>query len=78
MMPEAIVAAARRLVVLFWGTLTRGQDYAHQQPSLTGQKLRRREIAAGAPVREGKPSACRSPTRNAPCRKGARRPDACS
>ena len=26
--------------------LTRGQDYAHQQPSLTAQKLRRLEIAA--------------------------------
>src|SRR5439155_20460152 len=36
--------------------LTRDQDYAHQQPSLTAQKLRRLEIAAGAPVREGKPS----------------------
>ena len=29
--------------------LTRDQDYAHQQPSLTKQKLRRLEIAAGAP-----------------------------
>jgi transposase len=36
--------------------LTRGQDYAHQQPSLTAQKLRRLEIAAGAPPRKGKPS----------------------
>jgi transposase len=53
---KAIVAAARKLVVLFWCMLTRGQDYAHQQPSLTAQKLRRLEIAAGAPVRRGKPS----------------------
>ena len=29
--------------------LTRSQDYAHQQPSLTKKKLRRLEIAAGAP-----------------------------
>jgi hypothetical protein len=29
--------------------LTRGQDYAHQQPSLTRKKLRRLEITAGAP-----------------------------
>jgi hypothetical protein len=29
--------------------LTRGQDYAHQQPSLTKKKLRRLEITAGAP-----------------------------
>ena len=36
--------------------LTHGQDYAHQQPSLTAQKLRRLEITAGAPVRKGKPS----------------------
>ena len=53
---KAIVAAARKLVVLFWCMLTRGQDYAHPQPSLTAQKLRRLELAAGAPVRKGKPS----------------------
>jgi transposase len=53
---KAIVATARKPAVLFWCMLTRGQDYAHQQPSLTAQKLRRLEIAAGAPVREGKPS----------------------
>jgi hypothetical protein len=29
--------------------LTRGEDYAHQQPSLTRKKLRRLEITAGAP-----------------------------
>jgi hypothetical protein len=28
--------------------LTRGEDYAHQQPSLTAEKLRKLEIAAGA------------------------------
>jgi transposase len=53
---KAIVAAARKLAVLFWCLLHRGQDYAHQQPSLTAQKLRRLELAAGAPVRKGKPS----------------------
>jgi transposase len=53
---KAIVATARKLAVLFWCMLTRGQDYAHQQPSPTAQKLRRLEIAAGAPVRKGKPS----------------------
>jgi transposase len=36
--------------------LSRGQDYAHQQPSLTAKKPRRLELAAGAPVRKGKPS----------------------
>jgi transposase len=53
---KAIVAAARKLAVLFWCMLTRGQNYAHQQPSLTAKKLRRLELAAGAPVRKGKPS----------------------
>jgi transposase len=53
---KAIVATARKLAILFWCMLTREQDYAHQQPSLTAQKLRRLEIAASAPVRPGKPS----------------------
>ncbi|MBV9416656.1 MAG: IS110 family transposase [Solirubrobacterales bacterium] len=45
---RAIVATARKLAVLFWCMLTRGEDYAHQQPSLTRKKLRRLEITAGA------------------------------
>ena len=45
---KAIVATARKLAVLFWCMLTRSQDYAHQQPSLTRKKLRRLEITAGA------------------------------
>jgi transposase len=53
---KAIVAAARKLAVLFWCLLSRQEDYAHQQPSLTAQKLRRLELAAGAPVRRGTPS----------------------
>ena len=36
--------------------LTRQEDYAHQQPSLTALKRRRLEVAAGAPTRKGKPS----------------------
>jgi transposase len=46
---KAIVATARKLAVLFWCMLTRGEDYAHQQPSLTKKKLRRLQITAGAP-----------------------------
>jgi len=46
---KAIVAAARKLAILFWCMLTRSEDYAHQQPSLTKKKLRRLEITAGAP-----------------------------
>ena len=45
---KAIVATARKLAVLFWCMLTRSEDYAHQQPSLTRKKLRRLEITAGA------------------------------
>jgi transposase len=37
----AVVAAARKLACLFWCMLTRGEDYAFQQPSLTRKKLRR-------------------------------------
>jgi transposase len=48
---KAIVATARKLAILFWCMLTRGEDYAHQQPSLTNKKLRRLEITAGAPKR---------------------------
>jgi hypothetical protein len=46
---KAIVATARKLAILFWCMLTRSQDYAHQQPSLTRRKLRQLEITAGAP-----------------------------
>jgi transposase len=35
----AAVATARKLACLFWFLLTRGEDYAHQQPSLTAKKL---------------------------------------
>ena len=34
----AIVAAARKLACLFWCMLTRAQDYAYGQPSLTAQE----------------------------------------
>jgi hypothetical protein len=46
---KAIVASARKLAVLFWCMLTRGEDYAHQQPSLTAKKPRKLELKAGAP-----------------------------
>jgi transposase len=50
----AVVACARKLAALFWCLLTRGEDYAHQQPSLTAKKLRLLEIRAGAPTLKGK------------------------
>jgi transposase len=49
----AVVACARKLAALFWSLLTRGEDYAHQQPSLTAKKLRLLEIRAGAPTLKG-------------------------
>ncbi len=51
---KAIVATARKLAVLFWCMLTRGEDYAHQQPSLTKKKLRALELTAGAQPRTNK------------------------
>jgi len=52
----AIVATARKLACLFWCLLTRGEDYAYQQPSLTATKLRLLEIRAGVATRSGSPS----------------------
>jgi transposase len=49
----AVVAAARKLACLFWCLLTREEDYAFAQPSLTRKKLRRLELTAGAPRHQG-------------------------
>jgi transposase len=51
----AVVAAARKLAVLFWHLLTKEEDYAYAQPSLTKKKLRRLELTAGAPKGNVKP-----------------------
>jgi transposase len=45
----AAVAVARKLVVLCWHLLTKDEDYAFGRPSLARQKIRRLEVAAGAP-----------------------------
>jgi transposase len=58
----AIVAVARKLVVLFWHLLTRGQDYAFQRPSLTRKKLRGLQLRAGAQRQPGRRDL---PTKNA-------------
>jgi transposase len=50
----AVVAAARKLACLFWCLLTREQDYAYAQPSLTRKKRRRLELTAGAGSQRGK------------------------
>lgn len=49
----AAVATARKMASLFWCLLTREQDYAFGQPSLTRKKIRQLELAAGAPSRKG-------------------------
>lgn len=49
----AIVASARKLACLFWCLLTRGEDYAFAQPSLTKKKMRRLELQAGAERGQG-------------------------
>jgi transposase len=49
----AVVASARKLACLFWCLLTRSEDYAYGQPSLTRKKLRQLELTAGAPARKG-------------------------
>jgi transposase len=49
----AVVATARKLACLFWCLLTRGEDYAFAQPSLTAKKMRRLELLAGAPRWQG-------------------------
>jgi transposase IS116/IS110/IS902 family protein len=49
----AIVASARKLACRFWCLLTRGEDYAFAQPSLTTKKMRRLELQAGAPRQQG-------------------------
>ncbi len=56
----AIVAAARKLACLFWCLLTRSEDYAYAQPSLTAKKLRRLELAAGAKSQRGTKSGLRA------------------
>lgn len=47
--PVAAVAVARKIAVLSWHLLTRGQDYAFGRPSLVRSKLRAAERLAGAP-----------------------------
>jgi transposase len=50
----ASVAVARKLAVIAWHMLNRGEDYAFARPSLTREKLRRLELLVGAERRKGK------------------------
>src|SRR5215210_5644141 len=58
----ATVAVARKLAVLAWSLLTRGEDYAFARPSLVRRKIRRLQLTAGAP--RAKPGPNRDPVWN--------------
>jgi transposase len=49
----ATVATARKLTVLCWHLIDRGEDYAFARPSLNAHKRRQLELAAGATSRRG-------------------------
>jgi transposase len=51
----AAVAVARKLAVLAWHLLSRGEDYAYQRPSVVRRKLRRLELRTGAPRAKRRP-----------------------
>jgi transposase len=50
----AATATARKLTVLFWHLLSRGEDYAFARPAMTRNKIRRLELLAGAPPQKGR------------------------
>ena len=50
----ATVAVARKLAVIAWHMLSRGEDYAFARPSLTREKIRRLELMTGAKHQKGK------------------------
>jgi transposase len=56
----ATVAVARKLAVLAWHLLTRGEDHAFARPSIVARKRRRLELAAGAPGASPGPTQTRS------------------
>jgi transposase len=49
----AAVAVARKLAVLVWHLLRRGEDYAWVRPALHARKLRDLELRSGQPARRG-------------------------
>src|SRR4051794_755123 len=53
-MQVAVVAAARKLTVLCWHLIIKGEDYAYAQPSLVAHKRRKLELRAGSPAARGR------------------------
>lgn len=49
----AAVAVARKLAVLCWHLLTKGEDYLWARPALVANKLRSMELQAGLPQKKG-------------------------
>lgn len=49
----AAVAVARKIAVIVWHLLTRGEDYAWVRPALHAKKLRDLELRSGQPARRG-------------------------
>ncbi len=49
----ATVATARKMTVLCWHLISRGEDYAFARPSLNAHKRRKLELAAGATSKRG-------------------------
>src|SRR3954453_2724773 len=50
----ATVATARKLVIIAWHLLSRGEEYAFVRPALYREKLRRLELLLGAPRHQGR------------------------
>ena len=50
----ATVATARKMVVIVWHLLSRGEDYAFARPALVREKIRRLELMLGAPRHQGR------------------------
>lgn len=49
----AAVAVARKITVIVWHLLTRGEDYTWVRPALHAKKLRDLELRSGQPARRG-------------------------
>ncbi len=56
----ATVAVARKLVIITWHVLSRGENYAFMRPALHAEKIRKLELAIGAPRQRGKKLAIRA------------------
>ena len=49
----ATVAVARKLVIIAWHLLTRGETYAYMRPAHHAEEIRKLELAVGVPRQRG-------------------------